>query len=1532
MAIFGGIIEAFDGSGDTIIVIPATSAAAYEPYYLLSQISTVDGSGSGLDADLLDGYHASHFGTAQQVTNLQNTDVSLQNQINGLFAVGSRLVFKENFTGNGVSTSAVLTGALQNAAYSVGAWSAASVLTALQVDITNWEGAAIYDSVIPIYRDRIKVTSVDSFGNVTLNFPPLNGQQYSIWYFYQLQASDVLSYYYREEYVSEMESGAVQMAADVDTNTTAWGNIVLRTTDNTVQKAFDRLDSYVGAISGGSGFTPLEGTGIDITPVGADYSFAVTDYIGKTEVASISGDLQSQIDDRVPYTGATSDVNLGNNKLLTDAIQLDLTPTASPASTKGQITWNDTEGTANIGLGDVTLQVGLESLNLVYNEEGSTIYNGQLVYIYNHNHDGNPAVKLARADIEETSLVFGMATQDIGISGTGFVTSRGKVRDLDTSAYMEGAVLYLSDSVWGGWTAETSGFALSSHKNKIGYVGPSDVSSGYVFIDIDNEAVNSTLSRTEEIIASGLSMSTGVYDYSGMTIATSASFTVPPLKGWVVENTGADATAPRMTNVTFAGGTYPVTNILTDINTYVLISKTGVISQQVTLPTPTQRRDNIYLGKVAHSNKSSINIINNTADYSVSPFSALRDVFTPIAIMNAGITPYPDGANLSFNKTAGSLYGLGINWTADNKNPNKVTFTGSTPASFNLFTQTAPELFGTTLIQPGFYDVAGVKTAVPGNSSRSTNVRIYQFTTGVVGVQYGQTVYTSLANAVAATQTESYIPYPGFAGNAILIGILSVRRTATDLSDPAYAIFTPVSILGEATGGTAGLSTTTLQQAYDNSTSPEILTNSTLDGVTFRRGSASDSDKVIHVQSGNSVDVFTVNGLGEVTVASISGNADNLVAHDATGKLLDSGVLITDLATTSTVANISGGLNTRLNSLEEIIEDTGEPTGFVNRTDSTLYYDPTTTGFAISGSYDVYVDGIKYSKTGDAATITPAYGTTFIKYDAAGAFNVSTTAWAIDDKNAQAAYVFFNDGATDSFMSEERHGCTMDAPTHAWMHFTQGAKYKSGFAIGDYLPLNSDTVGNNKYSIAAGDFYDEDILNSVTALADNGPYNIFYRTGASGNWTWSKTEAYPYFINANSIRYNQFTGATWQLTNITTNNRWVNYYVFATNALTSGFGIVIVPGQTIYTSLALAQGESVANLSLGTLPFAEIVPLYRVTHQFASGYANANGRARIVAVANLTSVSFASAVATSSTNHNSLSGLQGGVAGEYFHLTNDQANDFIGEAEVAAISGNLQQQIDAIVQEGTTVTSADGTINVVNVGLNYDLSVDDYISKTEVASISGDLEAQIDAIVIPDVSEFITEAEVASISGDLQTQINTKQNIITLVAGSNVTITESPADTWTISTSGGTGTGFTPLEGTGIEITPVGADYSFAASAQVLRRTMFLRGQVMASVVTGAQSINVASPISGTITGWKIITDLPTVATLDVWKLSEANPTDTDSIVALENPSISGATYASSTSVSTWDKDVSIGDVFELNVDSNSAAKVITLEIDITLD
>ncbi len=79
-----------------------------------------------------------------------------------------------------------------------------------------------------------------------------------------------------------------------------------------------------------------------------------------------------------------------------------------------------------------------------------------------------------------------------------------------------------------------------------------------------------------------------------------------------------------------------------------------------------------------------------------------------------------------------------------------------------------------------------------------------------------------------------------------------------------------VSKFGDSTGAAGGSPTTNLQQAYNNSADPEIITNSILDGVTFRRGSASDADAVFQIQNGVGVNKISFDGSGRTTTTNLS--------------------------------------------------------------------------------------------------------------------------------------------------------------------------------------------------------------------------------------------------------------------------------------------------------------------------------------------------------------------------------------------------------------------------------------------------------------------------------------------------------------------------------------------------------------------------------------------------------------------------------------------------------------------------------------
>ena len=374
---------------------------------------------------------------------------------------------------------------------------------------------------------------------------------------------------------------------------------------------------------------------------------------------------------------------------------------------------------------------------------------------------------------------------------------------------------------------------------------------------------------------STVNSSTGVFEFSGMTIASPTTFTVAPIKGWIVDDT-TNPLSPQLYYVTYSGGTHTATYVTATTATWIYLTSGGTIAQSNIPITDQQRRQNISLGKLGHANKT--NIINafSQPDFVLSPLAQLRDMFEPINLINGGIKTSANGANLSFNTSAGYLHGLGINFANDTLTPNSLYVTGTAPCTFQYRTQTGGTASNTTFIDPTKKDVGGVVTTLSG--TKATNQRIYLVQNGVFRVQYGQVEYSNLTQAIAGIATEQFVEFTNFTTNGILIGVLSVLSTATDLTDTTKAQFFNVSKFGDSTGAAGGSPTTNLQQAYNNSVTPEITTNSTLGALTVKNG-AGTADNVTNVFEGvNTAGSTTsfVRADGAISATTISGTSLNI--------------------------------------------------------------------------------------------------------------------------------------------------------------------------------------------------------------------------------------------------------------------------------------------------------------------------------------------------------------------------------------------------------------------------------------------------------------------------------------------------------------------------------------------------------------------------------------------------------------------------------------------------------------------------------
>jgi len=447
--------------------------------------------------------------------------------------------------------------------------------------------------------------------------------------------------------------------------------------------------------------------------------------------------------------------------------------------------------------------------------------------------------------------------------------------------------------------------------------------------------------------------STGVFEFSGLSKVSSTQFSVARVKGWIVDDT-SNPLSPQIYYVDYSGGTHTDIYVNTAFETFVYLTSGATIGQQATPLTEQQRRQNIFLGKIGHPEKTSINLVFSQPDFVLSPLAQLRDVFAPINLINGGVYPSVN-TGLTFNTSAGFIYGLGINFSVNTLQPNAVTIPGQSPCTFQYRTQTGGSVTNVTQIDPTKWDDGGVVTPVSG--VKSTNQRIYLLQNGQFRIQYGQEEYNQLSAAIAGIQTETFTVFPNFTNNAILIGILSITSTCDNLSDTSRAQIFLVSKFGETVGAAGGIGTTTLQQAYLNSSEPEITINSTLDGISIKNGTTS-ADTVAQliqgISSGGTITSF-IRADGAISGTTFLGNGGNLshVFHSV---------------------NINGTPQFSANT-NTFINFSGINLNIISGANNTLIFSAGTGGSSGSSGFDVYVTGGTYN--GSEILFTNNSGGTF---------------------------------------------------------------------------------------------------------------------------------------------------------------------------------------------------------------------------------------------------------------------------------------------------------------------------------------------------------------------------------------------------------------------------------------------------------------------------------------------------------------------------------------------------------------------------
>lgn len=324
---------------------------------------------------------------------------------------------------------------------------------------------------------------------------------------------------------------------------------------------------------------------------------------------------------------------------------------------------------------------------------------------------------------------------------------------------------------------------------------------------------------------------------------------------------------------------------------------------------------------------------------------------------------------------------------------------------------------------------------------------------------------------------------------------------------------------------------------------------------------------------------------------------------------------------------------------------TGEPTGFplgsdgqIDLSSSFINFTNSNRTFTISPTIDsfyFYHNGREFRKVNpESIKIDDIEGLHYIYFDSEGIIRKSTTfSYDLILKNVFVAIIYWN--STDKkyiYVGEERHGCTMDAHTHARIHAESGAVYISGmtpnfnYANSSVIDGNGGSPSNLGFAISDGYFRDEDIIHYCSLTDFNINIPIFFRTADN---VWRRREGGESVIsyrllfdsNKNIIQYNKKNENNAYTLETPDSGKFILYHLYAINDANinkSGNSrdnkYALIVGTQQYDTKNEARYNAINEISeMDNFPFIEMVAIGSFIYEHNINYTNI-AKARLVSV------------------------------------------------------------------------------------------------------------------------------------------------------------------------------------------------------------------------------------------------------------------------------------------------------------------------------
>lgn len=306
--------------------------------------------------------------------------------------------------------------------------------------------------------------------------------------------------------------------------------------------------------------------------------------------------------------------------------------------------------------------------------------------------------------------------------------------------------------------------------------------------------------------------------------------------------------------------------------------------------------------------------------------------------------------------------------------------------------------------------------------------------------------------------------------------------------------------------------------------------------------------------------------------------------------------------------------------------------------------------------------------------------------------------------------------------------------------------------------------------------------------------------------------------------------------------------------------------------------------------------------------------------------------------------LTGITPGSYVYLSPTTLGDFTGTQpqapnHIVAIgyvvrTGNTQGEIFVNINNGWELDELHN-VRVTSPSqydiLQYSASSTPFWYNTSSPFFSGLTSTTISASTYQNLPSF----NFVQITGT--TQFSAGTNNYLNFSGINLTITSAATNTLVFSAgTGGGGGGGTTVTGGTYSAGTLTLDNSTGGTVSVTgfpATTSFgVTVDGSGGVITTGQKGYIRIPYGFTITSWTLIGSPSGSITFDIWRTNNAIPTVANTIIGGggTKPSLSSATYATSSTLTNWTITGATGDVIGWNVDSCTTTTIATLQLFVT--